>query len=109
MGIGAGMARPAAAAVGPSAKVRGAELFATRGCAHCHGQAGVGGAKGPDLQLVRKRLKRSQMANQIHDGGKGMPAYGDLLSRAEIDGLVAYLKAKRKIVGVPPTQPAAGR
>jgi mono/diheme cytochrome c family protein len=106
MAIGAGMARPAVAA-GPSAKVRGAELFATRGCAHCHGQAGVGGGNGPDLQLVRKRLKPAQMANQIHDGGKGMPAYGDQLSGAEIDDLVAYLKAKRKIVVVPPTQPAA--
>jgi mono/diheme cytochrome c family protein len=83
---------------GSKAKARGAELFATRGCSHCHGPQGVGGAEGPDLQLVRNRLKADQIMRQIHDGGKGMPAYGDQLSADQMSDLVAYLRAKRKVI-----------
>ena len=50
---------------GSKPKQRGAELFAQHGCAHCHGPAGVGGGKGPDLQLVRKRMDKEQIAHQI--------------------------------------------
>jgi mono/diheme cytochrome c family protein len=91
---------------GSKSKARGAELFATRGCAHCHGSAGVGGRVGPDLQLVRNRLKKSQINLQIHNGGKSMPAYGDQLSSAQIDDLVDYLRAKRKVI-LPIPKPAA--
>jgi mono/diheme cytochrome c family protein len=93
-------------AAGSNAKALGAEVFASHGCAHCHGVNGVGGGQGPDLQLVRKRMNKAQIARQIHDGSKEMPAYGDQLSSVQIDDLVAYLHAKRKtIVKVP--KPAA--
>jgi len=92
---------------GSSAKQRGAELFATLGCAHCHGPAGVGGGKGPDLQLVRKRMNKEQIAHQIHDGGMSMPAFANSLTDTEIQDLVAYLRAKRKFVKVPAKPPAA--
>jgi mono/diheme cytochrome c family protein len=91
---------------GSKSKARGAELFATHGCAHCHGSAGVGGRVGPDLQLVRNRLKKSQINLQIHNGGMSMPAYGDQLSSAQIDDLVDYLRAKRKVI-LPIPKPAA--
>jgi mono/diheme cytochrome c family protein len=84
-----------------SAKARGAELFATKGCAHCHGPAGVNGEIGPDLQQVRERLTAAQIATQIHDGGKGMPAFGDQFSEKELADLVTYLRTKRKVI-VPP-------
>jgi mono/diheme cytochrome c family protein len=87
---------------GSDAQKRGQELFATKGCTHCHGTNGVGGGKGPDLQLVRKRRSRESMVAQIHDGGKVMPAFGDELSAHDIDDLVAFLRAKRKFVVVPP-------
>jgi mono/diheme cytochrome c family protein len=87
---------------GSSAKSRGAELFATKGCAHCHGPAGVGGGKGPDLQTVRKRRNTEAIITQIHDGGKAMPQFGDELSAGEIEDLAAFLRAKRKVVVVPP-------
>lgn len=93
-------ARPALA--GSSAKDRGAELFHTKGCDHCHGPAGVGGGKGPDLQLVRQRLKRDQILTQIHDGGKSMPDFGDKLTADEINDLASFLLAKRKYIPVPP-------
>ncbi len=85
---------------------RGAEIFATHGCAHCHGEKGVGGGRGPDLQLVRKRLSGTAIAQQIHDGGKGMPAYADQLTDMEVDDLVAFLKAKRAYTVVPKPAPA---
>lgn len=101
--LAASTLHPAATvAAGSKAKARGAELFATNGCAHCHGTAGVGGPKGPDLQLVRKRLKKAQIAAQIRDGGKSMPPYGEMLSSAQIDDLVAYLRAKRKVIVASP-------
>ncbi len=68
----------------------------------------MGGEIGPDLQLVRRRMKAEAIAKQIHDGGQAMPAFGDSLTSEEIDDLVAYLRAKRKIVRVPdkPVAPA---
>jgi mono/diheme cytochrome c family protein len=92
---------------GSSAKQRGAELFATHGCAHCHGPAGVGGAKGPDLQLVRKRLTSQKITLQIHNGGLEMPAFETSLTDPQIQDLVAYLRAKRKFVKVPAKPPTA--
>jgi mono/diheme cytochrome c family protein len=97
------MTRPVTSVVASSkAKERGAALFATRGCAHCHGPAGVGGAKGPDLQLVRKRMNKAQIREQIMDGGKSMPEFGDMLTSPEISDLVAYLRARRKVIVVTP-------
>lgn len=88
------------------AAARGAELFASSGCARCHGPEGVGGERGPDLQLVRKRMNARQMTHQIHDGGQGMPPYGEALNDAQIADLVAYLRKKRKhIVPTPPSTP----
>ncbi len=93
--------RPAVQA-GSEATDRGAELFAASGCAHCHGDRGIGGGRGPDLQMVRKRRDTASITKQIHDGGMGMPPYGSQLSDAQIKDLVAFLRQKRKIVPVPP-------
>ena len=86
---------------GSSAKARGAELFATKGCAHCHGDAGIGGNLGPDLQLVRKRMNAAAITKQIRDGGLAMPAFGTQLDEQQLNDLVAYLRTKRKLVVVP--------
>jgi mono/diheme cytochrome c family protein len=90
---------------GSSAKSRGAELFAAKGCAHCHGPAGVGGGKGPDLQKVRERRNRKAIMTQIHDGGKSMPPFDDELSSKEISNLASFLLARRKFIVVPPKPP----
>ena len=97
------MTRPMmSVAANSKAKERGAALFATRGCAHCHGPAGVGGAKGPDLQLVRKHRSKAQIREQIVEGGKSMPEFGDVLTSREISDLIAYLRARRKVIVVTP-------
>lgn len=88
---------------GSKAKQRGAELFEQRGCSHCHGPAGIGGKRAPDLQLVRKRLNKAQITLQIHNGGMMMPAFGNTLTTPQIQDLVAYLRAKRKVIVVPST------
>ena len=92
---------PPSVSAGSNAKQRGADLFAAHGCAHCHGPAGVGGGRGPDLQLVRKRMDKDQIAHQIHDGGMSMPAFANSLTDPQIQDLVAYLRARRKFVKVP--------
>ncbi|WP_182278280.1 cytochrome c [Granulicella sp. 5B5] len=101
--------QPKTVTASSTARARGAELFATRGCAHCHGTDGVNGEIGPDLQLVRKRMNAARIFAQIHDGSKDMPAFADSLSTPQIDDLVAYLRTKRKhiIPPPPPTKPAA--
>ena len=85
---------------GSNAKDRGAELFATIGCVHCHGPAGVGGGIGPDLQLVRKRKTAQEIATQIHDGKLAMPAFGNQLTDDQISDLVAFLRSKRPLIKV---------
>jgi mono/diheme cytochrome c family protein len=87
---------------GSKAKKRGAELFEQRGCSHCHGPAGIGGKRGPDLQLVRKHMNKAQITLQIHNGGMMMPAFGNTLTTPQIQDLVAYLRAKRKVIVVTP-------
>jgi len=100
------VATPPVVQAGSTPKDHGAELFATHGCEFCHGKAGVGGGRGPDLQLVRKRKTADQMTRQIHDGGMGMPPFAEQLTAPEINDLVVYLRAKRKFVKVPPPPPA---
>ena len=78
-----------------SQKVRGASVFATSGCAHCHSIRNEGGHKGPDLSGVGRRLKEDQMRNQIVAGSKRMPPFGETLQEAEIADLISYLRSCR--------------
>ncbi len=84
------------------ASARGAEVFNTHSCAKCHGTNGVNGERAPDLQQVRNRMNAAAIANQIRNGGKGMPPFGDQLSDRQVDDLVAYLRTKHKVIVPPP-------
>lgn len=86
---------PAPAAAFADKKADGAELFATRGCAHCHGDDGMGTEKGPSLRDVRKKLSADKVSDQIVHGGQGMPAFGDSLKAEEVGDLVSFLRAKK--------------
>jgi ubiquinol-cytochrome c reductase cytochrome b subunit len=72
----------------------GAEIFASHGCAFCHGPQLMGTERAPKLLDARKRLSAGQIAHQIHDGGKNMPAFGEQLAPDEIQALVAFLRSK---------------
>lgn len=74
---------------------RGAVLFATSGCQHCHSVNHVGGKKGPDLSNVGRTVKKAAIRRQIIEGGNEMPPFGQVLEPAEIKDLVAYLHSCR--------------
>jgi mono/diheme cytochrome c family protein len=104
-------AHPARVHADSSAHARGAELFATHGCAHCHGKDGVNGELAPDLQRVRNHMNAGQITKQIREGSKGMPAFGpDELTDTQVSDLVVYLRTKRKAFTKPlpvaPSPPA---
>ena len=69
-------------------------------CAVCHNSDSEEKKMGPGLKGF---FKKDKMANgkkptdaavkaRIDEGGQGMPAYKDMLSDAEKDDLIAYLK-----------------
>lgn len=73
----------------------GAVLFYKKGCLYCHKIEGDGGLKGPDLSSVALRLSPDEMTTRIVNGGENMPAYGGILTRAQMDKIVAFLKTRR--------------
>jgi mono/diheme cytochrome c family protein len=81
----------------------GQQLFATR-CAGCHGAAGVGGARGPNLTddtwlwVQPNQPPRPQIEAVIRNGVSmpkvhmnGMPAVGAQMTAAEVESLSAYI------------------
>lgn len=80
------------------AEKAGAILFRDKGCAHCHGIAGVGGKKGPTLTHIRtdKNWTPDKMTDQILNGGKKMPSFSDSLTDEQISQIIDYLRAKHK-------------
>jgi mono/diheme cytochrome c family protein len=95
-----------------AAEQAGAQLFRDKGCAHCHGEGGIGAKKGPSLTDLRKNKlwPPEKITGQIFNGGQKMPPFSDSLTDEQIAQLVAYLRAKHKPV-LPPvpggSQPAA--
>jgi mono/diheme cytochrome c family protein len=79
----------------PSAKQRGATVFADNGCQHCHSIRRNGGTKGPDLSGIGSLLSKTQIRLQIIQGGHQMPSFADVLQKTEVDDLVAYLHSCR--------------
>jgi cytochrome c oxidase cbb3-type subunit 3 len=71
----------------------GAEVYAAR-CAGCHGSDGGGGV-GPQLsdgEVVDAFPDVADEVAVVTDGRGRMPAFGDRLSPAEIDQVVAYTR-----------------
>ncbi len=87
----------ASPAFASSRSQRGAALFGTCGCQHCHSIDHVGGHKGPDLSNVGRTMKKAAIRRQIVEGGKQMPPFGYILEPAEIKDLVAYLHSCREM------------
>ena len=89
-------------------EMAGAVLFRDKGCAHCHGDGGIGGKKGPPLVDIQKdkQWTPEKMTNQILNGGQKMPPFADSLTDAEVAQLVAYLRDKHRPVLQPAPPPA---
>jgi cytochrome c6 len=84
---------------GPALAVDAAALFASK-CAACHGKDGKGteagkkmGAK--DLALEQKEPVK-EIAGDIANGMRKMPAFKGKLTPEEIDALAKYVKAGLK-------------
>jgi len=71
---------------------RGALVFQQMQCRNCHSLNGIGGKRGPDLDMVATRLTESELIQQVLQGGGNMPAYGDSLSPQQVTALVSFLE-----------------
>ena len=85
----AGPATAAETQAGGSAD--GAEVFASAGCGGCHTleAAGSSGTAGPNLDELAP--DEDAVAEQVENGGGGMPAFGDELSDAQIEAVAEYV------------------
>src|SRR5205823_3035831 len=77
---------------------KGKEIFTQ--CGVCHNADSDEKKMGPGLKGLfkkdklnnGKKISEATIRTQIDEGGKGMPAYKDMLSDQEKDDLIAYLK-----------------
>jgi len=60
-------------------------------CAGCHGLAGTGGNGGPSLADNPNAADPAKVRDQVTNGGGGMPAFKDTLTKQQIDDVAAYV------------------
>ena len=88
--VGGGLAFPTAT---PSSQVEAPPVFAVQ-CAGCHGEQGLGTAKGPALAMNQRVAEQSadQLAAYLQRGNvaSGMPSFADL-SPSDRATLVRYV------------------
>ena len=72
---------------------QGARLFNEAGCAGCHSltAAGARARVGPDLDSVQPNY--ATVAQQVRDGGGGMPAFADKLSENDIAEIASFVSS----------------
>jgi ubiquinol-cytochrome c reductase cytochrome b subunit len=69
----------------------GAQLFFSNGCQFCHGVAGRGGKRGPDLTNITKSLYDSDIRQRMLNPPNDMPSYNGKLTNDEIGAIIAFL------------------
>jgi ubiquinol-cytochrome c reductase cytochrome b subunit len=74
---------------------RGAVIFYNKGCLYCHKVGSQGGLKGPDLSAVALRLSPGDMTIRMVNGGVNMPAYGGIITRDQLNAILAFLKTRK--------------
>jgi cytochrome c len=78
---------------------KGKEVFEAN-CGVCHNATSTETKMGPGLKglfkkaelLNKKKVNDASVIGMINEGGNGMPPFGDALTKAEKDDLIAYLK-----------------
>ena len=88
------------AAAGPTGAQEAAELYKDR-CLACHGETGKGDTpvgpalRVPDLSDAKgmARITDAQMTELILKGSKSMPGFASLLTPAEVQALVLYIRS----------------
>jgi mono/diheme cytochrome c family protein len=88
----AALAAPAASDEQPAKSTLNVDqLFATV-CGFCHSDGGRAAGKGP--QLMNTKRSDDFIRNRIKNGKEGaMPAFGKTFSDADIDKIIAYIRA----------------
>jgi mono/diheme cytochrome c family protein len=73
----------------------GKSLFASAGCGSCHTlkAANATGTVGPNLD--QSTITEAAEVKQIENGGGGMPAFKDQLSKAQIEALAKFVVSSR--------------
>ena len=73
--------------------VDGAAVFASAGCGNCHtlAAANATGNVGPNLDEAMPDTEA--VAEQVTNGGGGMPAFADQLSEEEIQAVAEYVSS----------------
>jgi len=74
--------------------INGAQLFYDKGCEFCHTVDGHGGSRGPNLTDVAKRLTVNDIKIRIANGGGNMPSFAGILTRDNLNDLVAFLESR---------------
>ena len=72
---------------------QGALVFQNKQCRDCHQLGGVGGQRGPALDLIATRMSDDQLIRQVLQGGGNMPAFGKSLTPPQTTALVAFLRS----------------
>jgi menaquinol-cytochrome c reductase cytochrome b/c subunit len=103
----AGGAAPGVAGAGVTGnpafdKLAAAQTITDYGCTSCHNFGNGGGAIGPDLTHGAPRPDVADIRAQIENGGGGMPPFGNQLTKAQIDDLVAFIDGLKS--GTAPSQ-----
>jgi mono/diheme cytochrome c family protein len=79
----------------PGNGFRGARVFVSAGCADCHtlARAAATGTRGPNLDRHFEGHTHSFdfLVSQISNGGNGMPAFENRLSRRQIRDVATFL------------------
>ena len=90
-------ATAAPAALTPAVKALGVAAFKKAGCAGCHTLAARGalGTRGPNLDGLYFPV--ADIVRQVTNGGGYMPAFGTVLSAAQIKAVAAYIDAVRLV------------
>jgi len=88
-------------------ELAGAAVFQNKTCRNCHALDGKGGQRGPDLTSVATRLTHDELIRQVIQGGGLMPAFGDQLSPAEVEAMVAFLETLKPRGQPPAVSPVA--
>ncbi|CAG7644497.1 hypothetical protein PAESOLCIP111_04721 [Paenibacillus solanacearum] len=93
-GSAAGSATPAPDAA--KATPVNAEVIVKQSCIACHGDTLDGkGSPKKDLTKIGSKLTKEQIANQINNGGNGMPGLKDKLKPEEVNAVAEWLAAKK--------------
>ncbi|MEO6838470.1 MAG: cytochrome c, partial [Ginsengibacter sp.] len=75
--------------------IKGVTLFYSKGCEYCHKINNYGGLNGPNLTTIGNHLSIQELKVRIVNGGKNMPSFGGILTKDELNNIVAFLASQK--------------